>query len=62
MRHRAATMAYDESSDLGAVQEFLGHDSLETTRIYTRVSIEHVRKAVEAGGTRLPVRPRLRVA
>lgn len=62
LRHRAATMAYEESSDLGAVQDLLGHDSPETTRIYTRVSVQHVRRAVVAGAARSPVRPRLRVA
>lgn len=62
LRHRAATMAYEESCDLGAVQDLLGHESPETTRVYTRVTIEHVRKAVVAGASRSPVRPRLRVA
>lgn len=62
LRHRAATMAYEATGDLGAVQELLGHDSPETTRIYARVSIEHVRKAVVAGAQMSPVRPRLRVA
>jgi integrase len=62
LRHRAATMAYEASCDLGAVQEMLGHDSPETTRIYTRVSVDHVRAAVRAGAKRSPTRPRLRAA
>jgi integrase len=61
LRHRAATMAYDETGDLGAVQDLLGHESPETTRIYTRVSVQHVRRAVLAGASRSPVGPRLRV-
>lgn len=56
LRHRAATLAYEATGDLGAVQEMLGHASPETTRVYTAVSAEHLRAAVEAGALRSPVR------
>lgn len=59
LRHRAATLAYDATGDLGAVQEFLGHASPETTRIYTKVSAQHLRGAVEAGASLSPARPQV---
>ena len=34
--------------DIRALQEFLGHQSISTTEIYTHVSNDQVRNAVEA--------------
>ena len=48
LRHRAADVALGETGNLAAVQEFLGHASPETTRIYTRVSDEALRKVADA--------------
>lgn len=46
LRHRAGTRAYDQTKDLRAVQELLGHSKPETTAIYTQVSRAAVRAAM----------------
>lgn len=38
LRHRAATVALRRTHDIRAVQAFLGHASLRTTQIYTKVT------------------------
>lgn len=44
LRHSAATHMLDKDADLLAVKEILGHENLSTTQIYTRVSIERIKK------------------
>lgn len=49
LRHTAATLMYQYGNvDIRALQELLGHESIATTEIYTHVSNEQVRSAVES--------------
>ena len=48
LRHTAATLMYQYGQvDIRALQELLGHESISTTEIYTHVSNDQVRSAVE---------------
>ena len=48
LRHTAATLMYQYGDvDIRALQELLGHQSISTTEIYTHVSNDQVRSAVE---------------
>ena len=48
LRHTAATLMYQYGNvDIRALQELLGHESIATTEIYTHVSNDQVRSAVE---------------
>lgn len=49
LRHTAATLMYQYGNvDIRALQELLGHKSISTTEIYTHVSNDQVRNAVES--------------
>ena len=49
LRHTAATLMYQYGGvDIRALQELLGHESISTTEIYTHVSNNQVRNAVES--------------
>lgn len=48
LRHTAATLMYQYGEvDIRALQEILGHKSISTTEIYTHVSNEQARDAIE---------------
>jgi integrase/recombinase XerC len=52
LRHSMASHVLQSSGDLRAVQELLGHASIATTQIYTRLDWQHLAKTYDAAHPR----------
>lgn len=52
LRHSFASHLLQSSGDLRAVQELLGHASISTTQVYTRLDFQHLAKVYEASHPR----------
>jgi len=52
LRHSFASHVLQSSSDLRAVQELLGHASIATTQVYTRLDFQHLARAYDAAHPR----------
>jgi integrase/recombinase XerC len=57
LRHSFASHLLQSSSDLRAVQELLGHASITTTQVYTRLDFQHLAKAYDAAHPRAKIKP-----
>ncbi|MFN6997763.1 MAG: tyrosine-type recombinase/integrase, partial [Aquincola tertiaricarbonis] len=52
LRHSFASHLLQSSGDLRAVQELLGHASIATTQVYTRLDFQHLAQVYDAAHPR----------
>jgi integrase/recombinase XerC len=52
LRHSFASHVLQSSGDLRAVQELLGHSSISTTQVYTKLDYQHLAKVYDAAHPR----------
>jgi integrase/recombinase XerC len=52
LRHSYASHVLQSSGDLRAVQELLGHASIATTQVYTRLDFQHLARVYDAAHPR----------
>ena len=52
LRHSFASHVLQSSGDLRAVQEMLGHASIATTQVYTKLDFQHLAKVYDAAHPR----------
>ncbi len=62
LRHSCATHMLARGADVRVVQELLGHASVATTQVYTKVTVEHLRGAYESAHPRSGARTKRRRA